>query len=68
MAEQPQHDWFKSSYSANPDAECVECLRTPKVLWVRDSKRPHAQCIAFSNAAWGTFAGNLKDGGTFVKS
>ncbi|MFJ8385579.1 DUF397 domain-containing protein [Streptomyces sp. NPDC094438] len=68
MAEQPQDDWFKSSYSANPDSECVECRRGPKALCVRDSKRPHAQHIVFSNVAWGLFAGHLKAGGTFVKS
>lgn len=56
MAEQPKEiQWFKSSYSASPDNECVEVANTPQRTLVRDSKRPDGPHTGFSPEAWTTF-------------
>ncbi|MET9823792.1 DUF397 domain-containing protein [Streptomyces sp. NPDC006349] len=56
MADQPQEiTWFKSSYSASPDNECVEVANTPQLTLVRDSKRPDGPHTGFSPEAWSTF-------------
>ncbi|MFE4212276.1 DUF397 domain-containing protein [Streptomyces sp. NPDC056844] len=56
MAEQSQEiKWFKSSYSASPDNECVEVANTPQLMLVRDSKRPDGPHTGFSPEAWAAF-------------
>ena len=57
MAEQPQLDWFKSSYSGTPNNECVECAATPQAVLVRDSKSHHGGVtLSVPRPAWGEFA------------
>ncbi|MFG2848526.1 DUF397 domain-containing protein [Kitasatospora sp. NPDC048296] len=47
--------WFKSSYSTNEDANCVEVADTPGVVHVRDSKDKSGPQLAFEPAAWKAF-------------
>lgn len=55
MAEQPQPQWFKSSYSGSPNNECVECVSQPHTFVVRDSKNPDGPRLSFTHEAWGEF-------------
>ncbi|WP_330457466.1 DUF397 domain-containing protein [Streptomyces sp. NBC_00820] len=59
MAEQPQPVYFKSSYSANPNGECVECAKLPHTLFVRDSKTPDGAVLGFTHEAWTNFTAAL---------
>ncbi|MFG2914228.1 DUF397 domain-containing protein [Kitasatospora sp. NPDC048298] len=47
--------WFKSSYSTNEDANCVEVAETPGVVHVRDSKDKSGPQLAFEPASWDAF-------------
>ncbi|MFJ4187194.1 DUF397 domain-containing protein [Kitasatospora sp. NPDC089509] len=47
--------WFKSSYSTNEGAQCVEVAETPGVVHVRDSKDKSGPQLAFEPAAWKAF-------------
>ncbi|CAL9483386.1 hypothetical protein SUDANB108_03099 [Streptomyces sp. enrichment culture] len=50
--------WFKSSYSGNDDADCLEAAISPTpqlTLHVRDSKHRDGAHLAFSRAAWSEF-------------
>ncbi|WP_406114622.1 DUF397 domain-containing protein [Kitasatospora purpeofusca] len=47
--------WFKSSYSSNEGAQCVEVAETPGVVHVRDSKDKTGPQLAFESAAWKAF-------------
>ncbi|KJS56190.1 hypothetical protein VM98_08415 [Streptomyces rubellomurinus subsp. indigoferus] len=47
--------WFKSSYSTNEEAQCVEVADTPGVVHVRDSKDKSGPQLAFEPAAWEAF-------------
>ncbi|CAM5321160.1 DUF397 domain-containing protein [Kitasatospora aureofaciens] len=47
--------WFKSSYSTNEGAQCVEVAETPGVVHVRDSKDKSGPQLAFELAAWEAF-------------
>ncbi|MEV7770973.1 DUF397 domain-containing protein [Kitasatospora sp. NPDC086791] len=47
--------WFKSSYSTNEDAQCIEVAETPGVVHVRDSKDMSGPQLAFEPAAWEAF-------------
>ncbi|MFJ9844681.1 DUF397 domain-containing protein [Kitasatospora sp. NPDC101155] len=47
--------WFKSSYSTNEDANCVEVADTPGVVHVRDSKDKSGPQLAFAPEAWKAF-------------
>ncbi|MFD7590283.1 DUF397 domain-containing protein [Kitasatospora sp. NPDC059811] len=49
--------WFKSSYSTNEGAECVEVAETPGVVHVRDSKDKSGPQLAFEPASWKAFVG-----------
>ncbi|MFD7596811.1 DUF397 domain-containing protein [Kitasatospora sp. NPDC059812] len=49
--------WFKSSYSGNEGANCVEVAGTPGVVHVRDSKDKSGPQLAFEPAAWKAFVG-----------
>ncbi|QNE77334.1 DUF397 domain-containing protein [Streptomyces finlayi] len=63
MAEQSKEpQWFKSSYSASPDNECVEVANMPKRTLVRDSKRPAGPHTGFSHSAWATFTVHVGSG------
>ncbi|MDT0321897.1 DUF397 domain-containing protein [Streptomyces millisiae] len=55
MAEQPQLNWFKSSYSGTPQNECVECAETAQHILVRDSKSVRGPRCGFSREAWAAF-------------
>ncbi|MFJ8432103.1 DUF397 domain-containing protein [Kitasatospora sp. NPDC094019] len=47
--------WFKSSYSSNEGAQCVEVAETPGTVHVRDSKDKTGPQLAFEPAAWKAF-------------
>ncbi|MFF2144331.1 DUF397 domain-containing protein [Kitasatospora sp. NPDC058190] len=47
--------WFKSSYSSNEGAACVEVAKTPDVVHVRDSKDKSGPQLAFEPATWDAF-------------
>ncbi|MGW1177075.1 DUF397 domain-containing protein [Kitasatospora sp. NPDC002543] len=47
--------WFKSSYSSNEGAECVEVAETPGTVHVRDSKDKSGPQLAFEPTAWEAF-------------
>ncbi|MFJ8470912.1 DUF397 domain-containing protein [Kitasatospora sp. NPDC094011] len=47
--------WFKSSYSTNEDANCVEVAETPGTVHVRDSKDKSGPQLAFEPATWKAF-------------
>ncbi|MFE6056599.1 DUF397 domain-containing protein [Kitasatospora sp. NPDC056446] len=47
--------WFKSSYSTNEDADCVEIADTPGTVHVRDSKDKSGPQLAFEPDAWKAF-------------
>ncbi|MFE2288545.1 DUF397 domain-containing protein [Streptomyces sp. NPDC059443] len=56
MIDNPELDWFKSSYSDGSEGDsCVEVAATPAAIHVRDSKdltQPH---LAFAPHAWAGF-------------
>ncbi|RMI46705.1 DUF397 domain-containing protein [Streptomyces triticirhizae] len=60
MADQAEPQWFKSSYSGAPNSECVECATAGQNVLARDSKQPGGPRVAFSPAAWSTFAEALR--------
>ncbi|MFF7992429.1 DUF397 domain-containing protein [Kitasatospora xanthocidica] len=47
--------WFKSSYSGNEGANCVEVAETPGTIHVRDSKDKSGPQLAFDPTAWKAF-------------
>ncbi|MFG3225751.1 DUF397 domain-containing protein [Kitasatospora sp. NPDC048194] len=47
--------WFKSSYSTNEEAQCVEVAEGHGVVHVRDSKDRSGPELAFDPAAWKAF-------------
>ncbi|MQS16962.1 DUF397 domain-containing protein [Streptomyces kaniharaensis] len=47
--------WFKSSYSGNEGAECIEVAETLGAIHVRDSKDRSGPQLAFEPAAWKAF-------------
>lgn len=54
--------WVKSSYSSEPQGECVECVLTARSVQVRDSKAPERPHITASRGAWNAFTKALGDG------
>lgn len=56
MIDNPELDWFKSSYSDSSNInDCVEVAHAPATVHVRDSKdirRPH---LTFTPRAWAGF-------------
>lgn len=57
-----QHDhllgeptWFRSSYSDDEGANCVEVAAGSPHVLVRDSKLPHGSRLAVEPAAWAGF-------------
>lgn len=55
--------WFKSSYSGDPNGECVEAnYQTAVPVVVRDSKQNGAvtqPILSFSADAWSAFTGHV---------
>ncbi|WUH93597.1 DUF397 domain-containing protein [Streptomyces sp. NBC_00433] len=47
--------WFKSSYSSNESADCVEVAASPGTIHIRDSKDPEGPQLAFGPAEWSAF-------------
>ncbi|MGW7449094.1 DUF397 domain-containing protein [Kitasatospora sp. NPDC054795] len=47
--------WFKSSYSTNEGAQCIEVAETPGTVHVRDSKDKSGPRLSFSPTAWQAF-------------
>ncbi|MFG2904349.1 DUF397 domain-containing protein [Kitasatospora sp. NPDC048286] len=47
--------WFKSSYSTNEGAQCIEVAETPGVVHIRDSKDKSGPQLAFEPASWDAF-------------
>jgi hypothetical protein len=58
-----QLTWIKSSYSGNPNNECVECALSRKGrILVRDSKDPGRAMVNFGAQAWSEFADAVRAG------
>ncbi|MFH9423625.1 DUF397 domain-containing protein [Streptomyces sp. NPDC017529] len=47
--------WFKSSYSNDEGAECVEIATSATTIHVRDSKDPQGPRLVFGVGAWAAF-------------
>lgn len=63
MARQIRPEFFKSSYSANANGECVECSERQHAFLVRDSKTSDGAVLSFTHPAWGEFTEALRCGG-----
>ncbi|MGW9478322.1 DUF397 domain-containing protein [Saccharomonospora azurea] len=63
MTGQHKHDgaWRKSSFSA-AQTNCVEFRRTPDGVEVRNSKRPEAGTVAYTDSEWKAFIAGAKNG------
>ncbi len=55
-------NWRKSSYSNNPQGECVEIATLPSGAAVRDSKDSDGPILRFSADAWRNFIRDIKGG------
>ncbi|MFD9332836.1 DUF397 domain-containing protein [Streptomyces sp. NPDC060028] len=56
MIDNPELDWFKSSYSSGSEGDsCVEVANTPATIHVRDSKDLRQPHLAFTSHAWAEF-------------
>ncbi|MEN8650196.1 DUF397 domain-containing protein [Streptomyces sp. 21So2-11] len=55
-------EWFKSSYSAGANTECVEVAALTTRTAVRDSKVPGGPRIAVAHAAWVGFVQAVQRG------
>jgi len=53
--------WRKSSFSQGGD--CVEMSYTSMHVFVRDSKNPDGNMLAFTRAEWSAFIEDIKSGG-----
>jgi len=51
--------WRKSSYSAQPQGQCVEVAPSASIA-VRDSKNPEAGILAVPRPAWTAFIDGVK--------
>lgn len=47
--------WRKSSFSSEPEGNCVEVAFVPAVVAVRDSKNTSGPTLAFDPRAWRDF-------------
>ncbi|MGW2055908.1 DUF397 domain-containing protein [Streptomyces sp. NPDC001840] len=58
-----QLNWFKSSYSGQPNTDCVDAafLANQEVA-VRDSKYPDGPRHRFGSSTWMSFIGAVKEG------
>ncbi|HEX3592820.1 MAG TPA: DUF397 domain-containing protein [Pseudonocardiaceae bacterium] len=48
-------EWRKSSYSGNPNGDCVEVALAADRVGVRDSKNADGPRLAFPSATWRDF-------------
>ena len=56
MIDNPELEWFKSSYSDSSNInDCVEVATTPATVLVRDSKDTRLAHLAFTPEAWAGF-------------
>lgn len=60
--QEAQLTWVKSSYSNEPQGECVECAIATRSVQVRDSKDPERSHITASLGAWNAFTKALSGG------
>lgn len=55
--------WFKSSYSAPGNDNCVECrIASREGVHVRDSKHRDGPTLAFAAGEWRAFVSGVRDG------
>ncbi|MFF4737889.1 DUF397 domain-containing protein [Streptomyces sp. NPDC001262] len=54
-----QPAWFKSSYSDNTGADCVEVAVLPRRIHVRDSKLGNRMQLIVPPAAWAHLIGHI---------
>jgi len=54
-------EWRKSSFSGQ-QSNCVEFRRTPGGVEVRNSKRPDAGTVAYTDSEWKAFIAGAKAG------
>lgn len=62
MSTTPNDGWFKSSYSGDPNGNCVEAQTQPAAVFIRDSKRvdePQYDVLGFCAEAWAAFTSTL---------
>ncbi|WP_433264095.1 DUF397 domain-containing protein [Actinosynnema sp. CS-041913] len=52
--------WFKSSYSAAANNDCVEVRLTSSDARIRDSKNPACAALSISGKRWTAFITDLK--------
>ncbi|MFC8660641.1 DUF397 domain-containing protein [Streptomyces sp. NPDC057199] len=58
-----QLNWFKSSYSGQPQTDCVEAaFHAATTVKVRDSKNPDGAHHAFECDTWMSFISAVKHG------
>lgn len=62
MTDMPGVHWRKSSHSDHSGGNCIELAHLAPGIGVRDSKDPEGPELAFSLAAWGAFAADIKSG------
>ncbi|MEU6759740.1 DUF397 domain-containing protein [Streptomyces sp. NPDC046685] len=56
MIDNPELDWFKSSYSSGSEGDsCVEVATAPTAVHVRDSKVRQGPDLTFTPEAWAGF-------------
>ncbi|MBL0778511.1 DUF397 domain-containing protein [Streptomyces albidoflavus] len=64
MSTTRDHDWVKSSYSAQGGGNCVEwapsIAAASRIVPVRDSKDTSLPSVSVSAEAWSAFVGSLK--------
>ncbi|MEV7286382.1 DUF397 domain-containing protein [Streptomyces sp. NPDC093252] len=49
--------WYKSSYSTNETAACVEVALAPQTIHIRDSKHINGDQLTFPRERWTAFIG-----------
>ena len=54
--------WFKSSFSGQEGGACVEGLRLPSGIAIRDSKDKAGPNLQFSTDAWNDLISSIKRG------
>ncbi|MEU0168230.1 DUF397 domain-containing protein [Streptomyces iakyrus] len=55
--------WFKSSYSGNDDADCLEAAISPTshpAIHIRDSKNKDGPRLSFTGPAWSEFLTSVR--------
>jgi len=52
--------WRKSTFSGEPDNECVEVSFNSNAVGLRDSKNTGGPVLAFNHGEWAAFLGDLR--------